>query len=114
EAGDTVKAFTMDNFDEAIGVNDRIALAEATRLMTKRINEKHMRNGVTLLNATATYIEADVEIGQDTLIESGVSLKGNTKIGTHATIGPNSEIISSNIADHVKIRKGVPEFANGE
>src|SRR5699024_453963 len=114
EAGDTVKAFTMDNFDEAIGVNDRIALAEATRLMTKRINEKHMRNGVTFVNPTATYIEADVEIGQDTLIESGVSLKGNTKIGSHSTIGPNSEIISSNIADHVEISQSVLEFANVE
>lgn len=114
EAGDTVKAFTMDNFDEAIGVNDRIALAEATRLMTKRINEKHMRNGVTFVNPTATYIEADVEIGQDTLIESGVSLKGNTKIGSHSTIGSNSEIISSNIADHVEIRQSVLEFANVE
>ncbi|MBG9978752.1 bifunctional UDP-N-acetylglucosamine diphosphorylase/glucosamine-1-phosphate N-acetyltransferase GlmU [Ruoffia tabacinasalis] len=114
EAGDTVKAFTMDNFDEAIGVNDRIALAEATRLMTKRINEKHMRNGVTFVNPTATYIEADVEIGQDTLIESGVSLKGNTKIGSHSTIGSNSEVISSNIADHVEIRQSVLEFANVE
>lgn len=114
EAGDIVKAFTMDNFDEAIGVNDRIALAEATRLMTKRINEKHMRNGVTFVNPTATYIEVDVEIGQDTLIESGVSLKGNTKIGSHSTIGSNSEIISSNIADHVEIRQSVLEFANVE
>lgn len=114
EAGDIVKAFTMDNFDEAIGVNDRIALAEATRLMTKRINEKHMRNGVTFVNPTATYIEADVEIGQDTLIESGVSLKGNTKIGSHSTIGSNSEIISSTIADHVEIRQSVLEFANVE
>lgn len=114
EAGDTVKAFTMDNFDEAIGVNDRIALAEATRLMTKRINEKHMRNGVTFVNPTATYIEVDVEIGQDTLIESGVSLKGNTKIGSYSTIGSNSEIISSTIADHVEIRQSVLEFANVE
>ena len=114
EAGDTVKAFTMDNFDEAIGVNDRIALAEATRLMTKRINEKHMRNGVTFVNPTATYIEVDVEIGQDTLIESGVSLKGNTKIGSHSTIGSNSEIISSTIADRVEIRQSVLEFANVE
>lgn len=114
EAGDTVKAFTMDNFDEAIGVNDRIALAEATRLMTKRINEKHMRNGVTFVNPTATYIEVDVEIGQDTLIESGVSLKGNTKIGSYSTIGSNSEIISSTIADHVEIRQSVLEFANIE
>ena len=114
EAGDTVKAFTMDNFDEAIGVNDRIALAEATRLMTKRINEKHMRNGVTFVNPTATYIEVDVEIGQDTLIESGVTLKGNTKIGSYSTIGSNSEIISSTIADHVEIRQSVLEFANVE
>ncbi|MBZ6527125.1 bifunctional UDP-N-acetylglucosamine diphosphorylase/glucosamine-1-phosphate N-acetyltransferase GlmU [Aerococcaceae bacterium DSM 111021] len=114
EAGEIVKAFTMDNFDDAIGVNDRVALAEATRLMTKRINENHMRNGVTFVNATSTYIEADVEIGQDTVIESGVSLKGNTKIGSHAFIGSNSEIISSNIADHVEIRQSVLEYSEVE
>lgn len=114
DEGEKVVAFTMDNFDEAIGVNDRVALAEATRLMTKRINEQHMRNGVTFVNAASTYIEVDVEIGQDTIIEAGVSLKGNTKIGAHSFIGSNSEIISSNIADHVEIRQSVIEYADVE
>lgn len=114
EAGETVKAFTMDNFDEAIGVNDRVALAEATRLMTKRINEKHMRNGVTFVNATATYIEVDVEIGQDSVVESGVSLKGNTVIGSRAFIGTNSEIISSTLADNVEVKQSVIEFSTIE
>lgn len=111
EAGQIVKAFIMENFDEAIGVNDRVALAEATRLMTKRINESHMRNGVSFVNAENTYIEVDVEIGQDTIIESGVSLKGNTIIGSKVFIGSNSEIVSSKIADKVEIRQSVIEFS---
>lgn len=114
DAGEIVKAYTMDDFDEAIGVNDRVALSEATRLMTKRINEGHMRNGVTFVNATNTYIEVDVEIGPDSIIESGVSIKGQTKIGSKAFIGSNSEIISSTIADHVEIRQSVIEYSQLE
>lgn len=114
ELGEVVKAYTMENFDEAIGVNDRVALSEATRLMTKRINEKHMRNGVSFTNAQNTYIEIDVEIGQDTVIESGVSLKGNTVIGKNVFVGSNSEIITSTIADNVEIRQSVIEFSEIE
>ena len=109
EAGETVSAYAMDNFEDAIGINDRIALAEATRLMRARIARRHMMNGVTFVNPTATQIEADVTIGQDTVIETGVSLKGNTKIGKNCFIGVNSEIYGSEIADNVSITQSTIE-----
>lgn len=109
EAGETVSAYAMDNFEDAIGINDRIALAEATRLMRARIARRHMMNGVTFVNPAATQIEADVTIGQDTVIETGVSLKGNTTIGKNCFIGVNSEIYASEIADNVSITQSTIE-----
>ncbi|MBG9984310.1 bifunctional UDP-N-acetylglucosamine diphosphorylase/glucosamine-1-phosphate N-acetyltransferase GlmU [Aerococcaceae bacterium DSM 111022] len=111
ESGEVVSAFVMADSDEGLGVNDRVGLSEATKIMTRRINEKHMRNGVTFFNADATYIEADVEIGSDTVIESGVSLKGKTIIGKNCQIGMNSELIETEIADNVCVTQSVLEHS---
>ena len=102
--GEIVSAYQMAEFSESIGVNDRKALAVATAAMRRRINEKHMVNGVTFVNPEATYIDADVEIGNDTLVEAGVSLKGKTVIGSECVIGANSEIIDSQLHDGVVVQ----------
>lgn len=104
DAEEVVAAYRMESSDESLGVNDRVALAEATKLMQKRINEKHMRNGVTLINPENTYIDVDVEIGQDTVIESGVTIKGSTVIGDDCTITSGSDIQDSVIGSGVLIR----------
>lgn len=104
DAEEVVAAYRMESSDESLGVNDRVALAEATKLMQKRINDKHMRNGVTLINPENTYIDVDVEIGQDTVIESGVTIKGNTVIGDDCTITSGSDIQDSVIGSGVLIR----------
>lgn len=110
--GDIVSAHIMDDMDEAIGVNDRVALSQAQQTMMRRINLMHMRNGVTFGNADSTYIEPDVVIGNDTVIEAGVQLKGQTTIGSNCFIGMNSEIIDSQIADNVKITQSVIEHSS--
>lgn len=102
-AGETVAAYPMKDFSESLGVNDRIALAEANRLMRERINRNHMMNGVTLIDPATTYIDADVEIGMDTVVEAGVVLKGKTKIGENCFISAHSQIIASTLEDHVVI-----------
>ena len=107
--GDKVSAHMMNDMEEAIGINDRVALEEASQLMRKRINQFHMKNGVTLLDVNSTYIEADVVIGQDTIIEGGVSLKGKTTIGSQVFISSGSEIVDSKVSDGVKIRQSVIE-----
>lgn len=101
--GQIVSAYQMTDMSEALGVNDRVALAEASVKMKKKINEKHMRNGVTLLDPVNTYIEADVEIGSDTIIEPGASLKGYTIIGGDCFIGAHSEISDSKIGNRVRV-----------
>ena len=98
-----VDAYKMTSENEGRGVNDRVALAEASKLMRERINEKHMQNGVTLIDPVATYIDSDVQIGSDTVIEANVSLKGKTVIGEDCFIGAHSEILNSAIGNGVRI-----------
>ncbi|MCM2535581.1 bifunctional UDP-N-acetylglucosamine diphosphorylase/glucosamine-1-phosphate N-acetyltransferase GlmU [Neobacillus pocheonensis] len=105
--GEVVTAFQTDEFEETLGVNDRVALAEAERIMRARTNEFHMRNGVTIIDPITTYIGTDVEIGQDTVIYPGTMLKGKTVIGADCEIGPNSEIDNSEIGEETVVRQSV-------
>ncbi len=89
--------------DEMIGVNTRVQLAHAEKIMRTRINEKWMLAGVTLTDPATTYIDATVEIGQDTLIEPNTYLRGTTKIGARCRIGPNTIVRDSQIGDECTI-----------
>jgi bifunctional UDP-N-acetylglucosamine pyrophosphorylase / glucosamine-1-phosphate N-acetyltransferase len=103
--GEIVSAYVTDSFAETLGVNDRVALAEAERTMKKRINEFHMRNGVSLIDPDNTYIGPDVTIGQDTVIFPGTTISGTTAIGSECQLGPNSEISDCEIGNNTVIRQ---------
>lgn len=97
--------------EDVFGINDRIHLAVAAHALRQRINEEHMRAGVTIIDPASTYIEANVQIGQDTTIYPGCHLKGNTIIGTGCEIGPNSQIEECTIGDECRVLYSVLEFA---
>ncbi|CEG29549.1 bifunctional UDP-N-acetylglucosamine diphosphorylase/glucosamine-1-phosphate N-acetyltransferase GlmU [Bacillus sp. B-jedd] len=103
--GETVSAYLTETPEETLGVNDRVALSEAERIMRKRINESHMRNGVTLIDPATTYIGPDVVIGQDTVLYPGTIISGRTVIGQECKIGPNTEIDSCEVGNHTVIRQ---------
>lgn len=107
--GEIVTAYQTEDFEETLGVNDRVALSQAEKIMRSRINEYHMRNGVTLVDPEHTYIETDVEIGQDTVIYPGTTIGMGSKIGAEAVIGPNSEIKNCTIGDRTVIRQSVAQ-----
>lgn len=109
KADHTVAAYQTENFEESIGVNDRIALAEANRIMRNRINTEHMRNGVSFIDPNSTYIEAGIKVGAETIIEPGVYLKGQTTIGEGCFISGQTQIIDSTIGDYVKVYSSVIE-----
>ncbi|MHC5251719.1 bifunctional UDP-N-acetylglucosamine diphosphorylase/glucosamine-1-phosphate N-acetyltransferase GlmU [Listeria kieliensis] len=111
---EVVAAYRMANFEESLGVNDRVALAEAARLMRHRINERHMRNGVTLIDPASTYIDVDVEIGQDTVIEANVTLRGKTKVGCDCVISNGSVFDNAEIGDRVHVRSSEIEDSKVE
>ncbi|RUL49150.1 MULTISPECIES: bifunctional UDP-N-acetylglucosamine diphosphorylase/glucosamine-1-phosphate N-acetyltransferase GlmU [Lysinibacillus] len=105
--GEIVSAYQCNNFDETLGVNDRVALAQAESIMQTRINEMHMRNGVTIVSPMTTHISADTVIGRDTVIQPGTIIEGNTIIGEDCIIGPNSHIIASRIGDRSTVQHSV-------
>lgn len=109
--GQRIGAYKMPDFSESLGVNDRYALAQATKIMQKRINKKHMANGVTFIDPDTAYIDADVKIGCDTLIEGNVVIKGNTEIGDDCVVTSGSRIIDSKIANNVTVTSSTVEQA---
>jgi len=97
EAGEKVGAYTLKDFDESLGVNDRVALATAESVMRRRINHQHMVNGVSFVNPEATYIDIDVEIASEVQIEANVTLKGQTKIGAETVLTNGTYVVDSTI-----------------
>lgn len=109
--GEIVTAYRMADFDESMGVNDRVALARANKIMRKRINTRLMKDGVTMVDPETTYIDADVKVGRDTVIEGNVVIKGNTTIGSDCFIGAYSVIKDSVLHDDVKVYASTLEEA---
>ncbi|MFZ5822737.1 MAG: bifunctional UDP-N-acetylglucosamine diphosphorylase/glucosamine-1-phosphate N-acetyltransferase GlmU [Bacillota bacterium] len=95
--------------EDAIAPNDRVTLAEAEARFRRVINERHMLNGVTIINPEATYIDEEVEIGRDTVIWPFTFLHGKTVIGQNCKIGPMTTIVASAIGDGCKVEQSVVE-----
>lgn len=93
--------------EEITAVNSRVELANAENIMRKRINKRHMENGVTIIDPNNTYIEREVEIGMDTIIYPGNIIEGKTKIGEGCILYPNSRIVDSIIENNVTIQNSV-------
>lgn len=102
-----IGAFKVADNDEIRGINDRVQLSEAEKIMQKRINEYHMRNGVTINLPETVMIEADVMIGADTVINQNVTLKRGTKIGEDCVIGEGTVIDDAVIGNNVDILSSV-------
>lgn len=97
----------VTEFEETLGINSRVELAKAEEIMREKINNKHLENGVTIIDPRSTYIGIDVTIGQDTIIYPGNVLEGNTEIGTDCMLYPNSRISNSKIGDNVEVQSSV-------
>jgi bifunctional UDP-N-acetylglucosamine pyrophosphorylase/glucosamine-1-phosphate N-acetyltransferase len=97
--------------DEVDGVNTRVHLAQAAEVMRMRILERHMLAGVTILNPATVFIEDTVEIEADATILPGSYLQGNTRVGAHSLIGPNTQIVDSAIGEHCRVVYSVIEYA---
>ena len=85
------------------GVDDRVDLAHAQGLLQRRINEAHMRSGVTIVDPASTLIEADVRIGRDSVIEPSSFLRGSTEVGAGCVVGPLTTLIDCELGDEVRV-----------
>lgn len=104
-----VTTVAVDRPELAMGINDRVQLAEAEATLRRRILEEHMRAGVTIVDPASTFIDADVEIGQDARIEPWTVLEGRTVIGQDAVIGPASHLSDSQIGPRTQVLRSVVE-----
>ncbi len=105
--GNKAGAYTLEDNDEIRGINDRVQLYEAERIMRNRINKKYMLSGVTMINPDNTYIEDSVVIEPDVVIEANVSLSGSTRIHSGTVIGSGSKISDSEIFSGAEIMSSV-------
>lgn len=96
----------------AMGINDRSGLAAAERILRAEIAERHMRNGVTIVDPPSTFIDAGVEIGQDARIEPWTTLSGTTSIAGDAVIGPGSQVVDSQIGARTRVWSSVVESSS--
>jgi bifunctional UDP-N-acetylglucosamine pyrophosphorylase/glucosamine-1-phosphate N-acetyltransferase len=99
-----VVAFPVEDSREVLGINDRWELARLEKILRLRKAEALAREGVTIVNPEATYIDEEVEVGADTVVEPGVSLLGRTRVGRGCTLRPNSVITDSLLGDRVTVR----------
>lgn len=109
--GFEARPLVLEDESEAIGINHRAHLAEAAAVLRKRINERWMLHGVTLIDPQTTYIEPDVTIGKDTIIWPGAYLQGSTTIGEDCEIGPNTIIRDTHVGNDCKIVLSVLDHA---
>lgn len=114
QQGAALLPMTVDDADEVRGVNDRVQLAEAEALLRQRINRQHMLLGVTFVDPATSYVDADVSIGRDTVVEPNTRLLGATTIGGDCRIGPNATLRDARIGDRCRIDASTVEEATLE
>ncbi len=107
ERGGLVAAHLTADTLSAMGVNTRVGLMEVERHAQRRIVEAHALAGVTFTIPESTVVDIGVEIGPDTRIGPGVSLRGATRIGASCDIGPHTTITDSTLGDDVRVAHSV-------
>lgn len=99
-----VNAYILENSDEIYGINSRLNLAQAAKMMNHRNLERYMINGVTIVDPDSTWISEDTEIGQDTIIYPFTYIEGKNTIGKSCKIGPCAHFRGNvEVCDNVKV-----------
>ena len=109
--GYPVAGLVVEDSHEILGVNDRVQLSEAAALMRDRINERWMREGVSMLDPTSTWIDVDVDLAPDVTILPQTSLLGPTSIATGARIGPGTTLTSCEVGEGATLMHTWAELA---
>lgn len=114
QAGLPVKALTLEDPVEGLGINTRAHLAEAEAILRRQINQKWMLAGVTIVDPASTHIAVSVTLGQDTVLHPNTLLEGETHIGQDCRIGPNAILRDTQVGDDCQVFASVLEEARLE
>ena len=114
EDGRIVSAIAFDDDGRFDGINDRSQLAAAEWTMRVRLNEAHMRNGVTMRDPSTVYLDWSVDLGVDVVLEPNVVLRGSTSVGDGAVIGSGSQLIDATIGARSRVWASIVESSTIE
>jgi bifunctional UDP-N-acetylglucosamine pyrophosphorylase/glucosamine-1-phosphate N-acetyltransferase len=103
EAGEEVVVFKAPNADEVEGVNTRAELADAAAFLRARVNNEHMLAGVTIVDPGSTWIDPEVELEPDSTIHPFTILRGRTRVGAGAEVGPHVVVDNAEIGPGAKV-----------
>lgn len=104
-----VQSFVLEDNLEILGVNSKVELAQASKVLRERKNRELMEDGVILIDPENTYVEESVKIGKDTVLYPGVFLQGTTVIGENCELIGNTRIIDSTLGDNIRVESSVIE-----
>jgi len=114
EDGRIVSAVGFEDDGRFDGINDRAQLAAAEWSMRVRLNEAHMRNGVTMRDPSTVYLDWTVDLGADVVLEPNVILRGATTVGEGSVIGAGSQLIDATIGSRVRVWASIVESSTVE
>ena len=106
-AGKDVRSVLATDHRSVLGINDRVELAQARKEMNARLCAAHMRDGVTIVDPDTTYLEPELEIGEDTVIYANTTIGRLSSIGRNCVVGPNSRLSNAKLGDRVTVRESV-------
>ena len=102
--GKKVVAIACDDWREVEGINDNVALAETSKYLQGEINTKWMKEGVTIVDPSVTYIGKDVQIGKEVVIHPNTYLYGHTVIEDNVEIFPGSYLVDETVKSNSKVQ----------
>jgi bifunctional UDP-N-acetylglucosamine pyrophosphorylase/glucosamine-1-phosphate N-acetyltransferase len=111
EAGGRVGAFVAPDAVATEGVNDRVQLAAAAATLNRNILEKWMRAGVSIIDPSTTWIDADVTLAPDSTVLPGTQLLGATSVATGASVGPDTTLKDVEVGENARVIRTHGELA---
>lgn len=99
--GEKIWAAAADDYESTLGINSRLQLSGAEKILRRRKNIELMDNGVTIMDPDSTFVDADVTVGKDTIIYPFTWLEGKTSVGENCQIGPNCRFTDTKMGNSV-------------
>jgi bifunctional UDP-N-acetylglucosamine pyrophosphorylase/glucosamine-1-phosphate N-acetyltransferase len=109
--GHRVGAWAAGDWHEVQGVNNRVQLSEARRVLNDRLLHEHMLAGVTVVDPASTWVDAQVSIGRDAVLEPGTRLLGATSVGEDAVVGPRADLRDTVVGAGATVRETTADRA---
>ncbi|MET9828567.1 bifunctional UDP-N-acetylglucosamine diphosphorylase/glucosamine-1-phosphate N-acetyltransferase GlmU [Streptomyces sp. NPDC006385] len=111
EAGHRVGASVAGDHREIVGINNRVQLAEARRILNDRLLTRAMLDGVTVVDPATTWVDVTVSFEQDAVVHPGTQLQGATHLGEGAEVGPNCRLRDTRVGAGARVDTTVADGA---